>query len=135
MKLVRFLGVAGLALGVVPQLKAVPLDGSTSTICLVRSCALIGKTAPGLRCWGPCCMRAAIRSSFLSVADSSDGRSKFAERLRRNQPSFRIRSLLAYSPGRFSWIWCSAWPKGTMRARRRRSRDCSELYLQRRIDS
>ena len=51
MKLVRFLGVAGLALGVVPQLKAVPLDGSTSSICLVsgglNSCASVAVSVAG----------------------------------------------------------------------------------------
>jgi hypothetical protein len=51
MKLVRFLGVAGLALGVAPQLKAVPLDGSTNVICLVsgglNSCASVAVSVAG----------------------------------------------------------------------------------------
>ena len=51
MKLLRFLGVAGLALGVAPQLKAVPLDGTTSTICLVNgglnSCASVAVSVAG----------------------------------------------------------------------------------------
>ena len=51
MKLVRFLGVAGLALGVAPQLKAVPLDGTTNLICLVsgglNSCASVAVSVAG----------------------------------------------------------------------------------------
>lgn len=51
MKLVRVLGVAGLALGVAPQLKAVSLDGSTSLICLVsgglNSCASVTVSVSG----------------------------------------------------------------------------------------
>jgi hypothetical protein len=51
MKFVRILGVAGLALGVAPQLKAVPLDGSTSSICLVsgglNSCASVVASVAG----------------------------------------------------------------------------------------
>ena len=51
MKLIRVLGVAGLALGVAPQLKAVPLDGSTSTLCLVNgglnSCASVAVSIAG----------------------------------------------------------------------------------------
>ena len=51
MKFVRFLGAAGLALGVAPQLKAVALDGSTSTICLVNgglnSCASVVASVAG----------------------------------------------------------------------------------------
>lgn len=51
MKLVRFLGVAGLAMAVAPQASAVPLDGSTSTICLVagslNSCASVAVSVSG----------------------------------------------------------------------------------------
>jgi len=51
MKLVRVIAVAGLALGAAPQLHAVPLDGSTSTICLVsgglNSCASVAVSVAG----------------------------------------------------------------------------------------
>jgi len=51
MKLVRVVAVAGLALGAAPQLHAVPLDGSTSTICLVagalNSCASVAVSIAG----------------------------------------------------------------------------------------
>ena len=51
MKLVRYLGVAGLALGAAPQLNAVPLDGSTNLICLVsgglNSCASVTVSVAG----------------------------------------------------------------------------------------
>jgi hypothetical protein len=51
MKLVRVLAVAGLALGAAPQLHAVPLDGSTSSICLVsgglNSCASVAVSVAG----------------------------------------------------------------------------------------
>jgi PEP-CTERM motif len=51
MKLVRVLGVAGLALGVAPQLRAVPLDGSTTSICLMsgslNSCASVAVSVAG----------------------------------------------------------------------------------------
>jgi len=51
MKLVRFLGAAGLALAAVPTLHAVPIDGTASTICLVNgglnSCASVTATVSG----------------------------------------------------------------------------------------
>jgi len=51
MKLVRVVAVVGLALGAAPQLHAVPLDGSTSSICLVsgglNSCASVAVSVAG----------------------------------------------------------------------------------------
>ena len=51
MKLVRFLGAAGLALAAVPTLHAVPVDGTASTICLVNgglnSCASVTASISG----------------------------------------------------------------------------------------
>ena len=51
MKLVRYLGVTGLALVATPQLNAVPLDGSTNLICLVsgglNSCASVTVSVAG----------------------------------------------------------------------------------------
>ncbi len=51
MKIVRVLAVAGLAMGTAPRLSAVPLDGSTSTICLIsgslNSCASVAVSVAG----------------------------------------------------------------------------------------
>jgi hypothetical protein len=51
MKLVRTLSVAGLAVAAAPQLHAVPLDGTPTTICLVagalNSCASIAASVSG----------------------------------------------------------------------------------------
>jgi len=46
MKLVRFLGAAGLALAAVPTLHAVPVDGTASTICLVNGGLIPARASP-----------------------------------------------------------------------------------------